>query len=289
MGFNMEKKDVFQYLKENYDHLTESQKIIGKYVLDNYRDVAFMSAIELGEKVGVSDATIIRFTRSIGFNGFAEFKNSVRESIKNFDPPHERLSKNLDSLDEKNNLIMKVGRTDLKNLEDFLLNIETDKIEEGVEAIYKAHTIYLMGTRNSGIVVDFLAFRLRRMGFRVIQITQGGLVDVDKIMDITENDLLITCSFPRYSKPTYNAIILAKEKGAKVITITDNTLSCISIKSDIVFLLYIENSTLFFNSHAVTLELCNILIMSILEKDKERIYKTLKENIQAIDIFDVNL
>lgn len=284
----MNKNDVLQDLKENYNQLTGSQKKIGKYVLDNYRKVAFMSAIELAEKVGVSDATIIRFARSIGFSGFAEFKNHIREGIKNFDPPYKRLSQSLDILNDKNNLIMQLGKTDLKNLENFLLNIEIEKINQAVDEIYKAGTIYFIGLGASGVLIDFLVFHLRRMGFKVIPISEGGIVNVDKIMSITKNDLLIACSFPRYSKHTYNAIIFAKKKGAKILTITDSNFSTISINSDIVFSLKIDNST-FFNSYIVPMELCNILTMSILEKEKEKIYNNLKENTQSVAVFDMLL
>lgn len=284
----MNQNDVLQDLKENYNQLTGSQKIIGKYVLDNYREVAFMSAIELAEKVGVSDATIIRFARSIGFSGFAEFKNHIREGIKNFDPPYKRLSQSLDILNDKNSLIMQVGKKDLKNLEFLLLNIEIEKINQAVDEIYKADTIYFMGVGASGVLIDFLVFHFRRMGFKVIPISEGGVANVDKIMSITKNDLLIVCSFPRYSKPTFNAINFAKKRGAKILTITDSNFSTISINSDIVFSLKIDNST-FFNSYIVPMELCNILIMSILEKKKEKIYNNLKETTQSMVLFDMLL
>lgn len=284
----MNQNDVLQDLKENYNQLTGSQKIIGKYVLDNYREVAFMSAIELAEKVGVSDATIIRFARSIGFSGFAEFKNHIREGIKNFDPPYKRLSQSLDILNDKNSLIMQVGKKDLKNLEFLLLNIEIEKINQAVDEIYKADTIYFMGVGASGVLIDFLVFHFRRMGFKVIPISEGGVANVDKIMSITKNDLLIVCSFPRYSKPTFNAINFAKKRGAKILTITDSNFSTISINSDIVFSLKIDNST-FFNSYIVPMELCNILIMSILEKKKEKIYNNLKETTQGMVLFDMLL
>lgn len=284
----MSKNDVLQELKDNYDKLTGSQKIIVKYVIDNYREVAFMSAIELAEKVGVSDATIIRFARSIGFRGFAEFKNYIREGIKHFDPPYKRLSESYGLLDDKNNLSMQIGKTDLKNLENFLLTLETEKIEQAIDAIYEAKTIYLMGIGSSGLVTDFLTFHLQRMGFKVIAISEGGIVNVEKIISIIKDDLLIICSFPRYSKPTYNATIFARKKGAKILTITDSDLSTISRNSDIVFSIKVDNST-FFNSYVVPMELCNILTMSILERKKEKIYKNLKENIQNLEVFDMKL
>ena len=284
---SMDNNVVYDYLKKNYEKLTASQKIIGKYVLENYREVAFMSAIELGEKVNVSDATIIRFARSLGFKGFAEFRNYLKNSILNFDPPHIRLMKNYDSFSH-NNTVMDVGKADLQNLENFLLNLDAEKIDLAVNTINQAEKIYMFGTRNSGIIVDFLSFHLRRMGYKIIQITQGGAVTHEKIMDITENDLLITCSLPRYSKPTYQATVYAKNRNAKVLTITDQNVSAISAKSDIVFNLQISNSA-YFNSHVVPMELCNILIMSLLVKNKDQIYKNLKENIQGMSIFDINL
>lgn len=284
----MNKNDVLQYLKKNYDLLTGSQKIIGKYVLDNYREVAFLSAIELGEKVGVSDATIIRFAQSIGFSGFAEFRSNIRDGIKNFDSPHKRLSKNLEIINDKNNLTMQVGKKDLKNLEEFLLHFDVEKIKQATDAICRAGTIYLVGIGSSGVLVDFLALHFRRMGFKVMAVSEGGVVNVEKIMSIAAKDLLIACSFPRYSKPTYHAINFAKKRGAKVITITDSNFSTVSIHSDIVFSLPIENAT-FFNSYIVPMELCNMLIISILENDKERIYTSLEENIQSLEIFDLRL
>jgi DNA-binding MurR/RpiR family transcriptional regulator len=288
MTNDMDANIVYDYLKNNYEQLTTSQKMIGEYVLENYREVAFMSAIELAEKVNVSDATIIRFSRSVGFHGFTEFRNYLKDSILNFDPPHIRLMKNYDTLSQDNNAVMDVGKTDLKNLEHFLLNLDAKKIDLAVDTISQAHTIYMFGTRNSGIIVDFLSFHLRRMGYKIIQITQSGAVTHEKIINITDNDLLITCSLPRYSKPTYQATVYAKSKNAKVMTITDHNISAISAKSDIVFALEIENSS-YFNSHVVPMELCNILIMSLLVKNKDEIYKKLKENVQGMDIFDINL
>ncbi|MCC5464719.1 MurR/RpiR family transcriptional regulator [Pelosinus baikalensis] len=280
----MNKNNVFLDLKENYNKLTGSQKNIGQYVLDNYKEIAFMSAIELGEKVGVSDATIIRFARSIGYSGFAELRKQIREGIKNFDPPHKRLSQSVDDLHNDNDLISQVGKKDLKNLEEFLVNFDMDKINQAVDEIYKANIIYLIGAGSSGVLIDFLALHLRRMGFRVLALSEGGVASIEKIIPITENDLLIACSFPRYSKITFGAIDFAKQKAAKILSITDSYFSTMSMNSDIVFSLKIDNST-FFNSYVVPMELCNVLTMSILERNKEKIYVTLKENIQNMEMF----
>ncbi|MBU2699559.1 DNA-binding MurR/RpiR family transcriptional regulator [Sporomusaceae bacterium BoRhaA] len=282
----MDKNDVLQDFKKNYQQLTESQKMIGQYVFDHYQEIVFLSANDLGERVGVSDATIIRFARSIGFEGFAELKKHIRKGLKNFSSPDKRLSENFEALDE--DVSWKVGRKDFENLEYFLAHLEMEKIHQATAMMEQAETIYIMGMGSSGILVDLLTLHLRRMGFRVTAISEGGVVNVEKILPMTNEDLLITCSFPRYSKPTYHTLLFANQKRTKTITITDSHFSSMSIQSDIVFSLQIDNFT-FFNSYVVPMELCHILIMDLLEKNKMEIHTKLKNNVQSLEVFDTKL
>jgi len=136
--------------------------------------------------------------------------------------------------------------------------------------------------------MDFLLMHMRRMGFKVVSITEGGLENIEKLGAVHEGDLLIAGSFPRYSKTTLNAVRFAVEKGASVISITDRELSPIGMKSDISFVVETDN-TGFFNSHIVTLELCNILLVKLLEKNKEFVYRNLKKTIEGFEMFDMYL
>lgn len=282
----MSKIDVLNYLEENYDNLTESQRVLGEYILNHYREAAFLSAVELGEKLGLSDATVIRFARALGFSGFAEFKASIQESIKKQDSPDIKLLKNLKDFKHKDDVISEVCRTDIKNLEAYLLNNEGKKMDAAVELIHQVDTIYCVGLGSSVVIADFLSYHMRRMGFKVICIGDGGLVLFEKLASITEKDLLIVATFPRYSKDTLNAMLLSKKKGAKIIGITDSSFTEIGRNSDIVLEAKTRNSG-FFNSYVVPMELCNILIFSILERDRERIYQNIKANIDWMEELDL--
>jgi DNA-binding MurR/RpiR family transcriptional regulator len=286
MSNNRKKQNVIFFLKENYEQLTESQKIIGKYLLDHIRGIPFLSAAELGERVGFSDATIIRFARSVGYEGYSDLKNSIIAMNQKMASPDERVLKNLADLDSLDDLGLRVAELDLKNLQDFLIGINMKRIESAVELIYNSKTIYFIGLQDSALVVDFLLLHMRRMGFDVMSITEGGLENIEKLGAVKAGDLLIACSFPRYSKTTFNAILFAKRKGARVISFTDSELSIIGVKSDIAFDIKTDNSG-FFNSHIVTLELCNILLIKLLEKNKDFVYKNLKEIIEGFELFDM--
>lgn len=282
----MKKIDILKKVEDQYDDLTESQKVLGKYILENYREVAFLSAQELGDILGFSDATVIRFSKVLGFDGYADFKEAIRENIKKQLSPDTKLLKSLKNFKHKDDAITNICKADLKNLEEHLLTIKNERMEEAVNQIYRAETTYLLGLGTSVIVIDFLAYHLRRMGFRVNPIRNGGLMLFDHLTTISSKDVLIVATFPRYSKDSMNAVFYAKKKGATVILITDSDLSEIANKSDVV-LTTKTNNTSFFNSYVVPMELCNILLISILERNKEAIYRTLKENVDSMEEFDL--
>jgi DNA-binding MurR/RpiR family transcriptional regulator len=281
-------KNVLESLKENYDNLTGSQIAIGKYMMDHIEEVPFLSAIELGERAGFSDATIIRFARSIGYEGYSDLKNAIIAETRQIATPDERVLKSLSDLEESRDMGLQVAERDLKNLQAFLLEISIEKMEKTVELIYASDTIYFIGLHDGALAMDFLLMHMRRMGFKVVSITEGGLENIEKLGAVHEGDLLIAGSFPRYSKTTINAARFASEKGAAVISITDSELSPIGMKSDIAFVVETDN-TGFFNSHIVTLELCNILLIKLLDKNKEFVYGNLKETIEGLEMFDMYL
>lgn len=280
----MEKLEILDKLRQQQKGLTKSQKIIRQYLLEHYEEVAMMSAVELGEKVNVSDATISRFVRSIGFTNFYEFKNYLREGIKNFDSPYKRVVKlaNTVATEEKENiatrdLMLKIGKKDMGNLEYLMETLDIKLLERAVSAIYHARQIYLIGLGSSSALIDFFILHLRRMGFHVISVSEGGACNLEKLISITESDLLIAATFPRYSKATYDAIIYAKKKQASVVTIMDSNFSAISSYSDIVIPLQTDNVT-FFNSLVVPMAMGNWIVMMLLNKDRERIQENVREN-----------
>jgi DNA-binding MurR/RpiR family transcriptional regulator len=282
----MEKKDVQKYLEDHYNELTESQKILGKYILDHYGEVAFMSALQIGEKLGLSDATVIRFAKTLGFSGFAEFKNSIGEEIRKRNAPDMKLLKSLKNFNHRDEAITNICKTDIKNLEEYLLNIESSKLDKVVEKVYESETIYFLGLGSSLVVAEFLSFHIRRMGFKINLISEGGIGLFEKLTPMTSKDILIVATFPRYSRDTMNAILFAKKKGVYVITISDSELSDVASESDIVLATQTQIPS-FFNSYIVPMELCNIILISILEKNKERIYKNLKKSIEDSEEFNL--
>ena len=166
-----------------------------------------------------------------------------------------------------------------------LLELEKFNLQQIVDEVYRAHTIYLFGMGSSTMIADFLALHLRRMGFAVVSVSEGGAVNHEKMLHIGCDDLLITTCFPRYSKGSYQTILFAEERGAARITITDSASSILGIHSDIVIPIKIDNIT-FFNSYIAPLEFCHFLLMSVLAQNGKQIQRKVEQNMKSLENFD---
>lgn len=273
----MEKQVVLDKFKLQYKNLTKNQKKIAKYIFDHYDAAMFMSANQLANAAGVSDATVIRFAVVAGFKGYRDMIKQMRSGISLCDSPAERISKSLEIMHNQKNLFRKIINCDMENLIYFAKNIDYKRIQAVVDEVYKSKRIFLMGIGSSSIMANFLHMHLRRMGFDVLSASENTMFDYEKMLLIKRSDLMIVCSFPRYAKGTLDAAMFAKRRKARVVAITDSDFSPICVHSDIILRVKIDNIT-FFHSWIVGMELCNILLMGILERQGEQIYNVIKEN-----------
>jgi len=280
-------EDVLSLLKKEYQNLTYSQKKIGKYIIDNFEEIPFMSSSQIGDKLNLSDVSIIRFSRAIGFKGYTDLKEKIKMDITCKYRADKRIAKSLKRIKKKNEQIKEITNEDILNLQEFYKTIELEDIKKATELVHQAKTIYLVGARSSSIVVDLLSYHMRRMSFDIRPVTEGGLFNPEKLISIGKGDLLIASCFPRYTKDTKNAIVLAKSNEADVICISDSKFSEISVNCEVVFPLKVETIT-FFNSYVVPISFCNMFLMNILEYDRDKVYKKfIEHNDKLLSNFDI--
>ncbi|MDO4690074.1 MAG: MurR/RpiR family transcriptional regulator [Fusobacterium sp.] len=267
---------VHKFYKDNYETLTRVEKKIAEFIAKNPRKVILLSALELGKEIGVSDASVLRFSKNIGFNKFNDFKNYVALELSERNP-NERIARNWDNFNSQNDIANKIVSGDLKNIEEFLLNLDFEKIDKTVRMIENAKKIYFLGIGSSRAISQFMYWYIKKLGYNAECINEGGLGLYDVLSHIKKGDLLIVFTLPKFLIDEIKAVKITKEKAASVITITSNIFSEISFLSDVVFKIPIENNG-FFNSYIVPMEFCNIILTTLFEKNKERIYKKWQKN-----------
>lgn len=270
-----------KFYKDNYKNFTKTEKKIMAFFIENPKKVITLSALELGKEIGVSDASILRFSKTVGFKKFSDFKDYVASNYHILNPGGRLLEK-WGNFNLKNDIMNKVMNTDLENIKKFLLNINFEQIDKVINILNKAKKIYFLGLGSSRSISQFMFWHMKRLNFNTECVNEGGIGLYEGLSHVEKKDVIFMFSFPRFLNDEINALKLAKERGAQIITITSDTFSEISFLSDVNFEVAVENGG-FMNSYIVPMELCNIILNCIFEKNKNDIFDELKKNILIKD------
>lgn len=272
----MEECAVLKKIAENLNALPESQRLLGEYILSNYREAASLSALDLGKKANVSDATVVRFAKSLGYSGYLEIKRELLKCLTMVEEsPSAKMIKSLSLVKQVSSAIAEVFQNDIKNIEKTFQDFSAEALDEAVKIIFSSQKVYILGLNSCASLARFLHFHLHRLQMSVQLVISGGLVMFEQLAHISGGDALVVISFPRYSRDTLNAIELARSKGASVVSITDKPYSPVAEASH-VFLLAHSSTPAFYNSYAAALTVCNVLVLSVALLDENKALKALK-------------
>ncbi len=234
--------------------LTKTQKIIAKYVLDNSADACFMTSTEIALKIGVSESSVIRFSRSLGYSGFVDFQKALRRDYQDkvlsisssITVPSQRIAKRA-KLNDNAEYLKRHLKNSAKNLESIFVNNTIQSFEEAADTIISAKHKYIVCSRGNSCLGDYFLLYLKHMVSNVEATNASPISPIDHICNISKDDCLIIFSFPRYSSLDKLAAKMGKEAGAKIVVITDKPSALLSEYATVLLTAPV-NSNNFFNS-----------------------------------------
>lgn len=262
-------KKLISDIQAQYTRLSKGQKLIAQYILNNYDKVAFMTACKLGETVGVSESTVVRFANALGYSGYPKLQAALQELIKNKLTTVQRVEMANDYSDE-NTILNKILKGDIDNIRETLEEIDGEAFQEATTRLLKARKIYILGMRTSFVVAQYLGFYLGIILDNVHTVRMDMGDAFEQIVRIGEDDVVIAFSFPRYSKKSFQLVKYAKEKGAHVISITDSLFAPIASVSDNTLIVK-SNMASFVDSLVPAMSVANALAVAVGMKEKEDI------------------
>lgn len=262
-------KKLISDIQTQYTRLSKGQKLIAQYILNNYDKVAFMTACKLGETVGVSESTVVRFANALGYSGYPKLQAALQELIKNKLTTVQRVEMANDYSDE-NTILNKILKGDIDNIRETLEEIDGDAFQEATTRLLKARKIYILGMRTSFVVAQYLGFYLGIILENVHTVRMDMGDAFEQIVRIGEDDVVIAFSFPRYSKKSFQLVKYAKDKGAHVISITDSLFAPIASVSDNTLIVK-SNMASFVDSLVPAMSVANALAVAVGMKEKEDI------------------
>lgn len=267
-----EKKDILSVLENRLSSFSKGQRVIARFIMENYDKAAFMTASRLGSAVGVSESTVVRFAAELGYRGYPGMKKALQEVVRTRLTSVERMKQAETSMDARD-----VLRADIHNLQATLDEMDQTSFDQAVEMIRSAKNVYIVGMRTSTTLARFLWLYLNVLRENVFVIQDTAAAEVyEQLMRVKDGDLVIGVCFPRYSNRTVNVMGFAKERGAATLGITDSVTSPLNESSTVC--LYAKSEMVsFLDSLVAPMGLINALIVAVGAQDRERTVQTFRE------------
>ena len=255
-------RDILAQINKDSHKFSKSQRKISAYISSNYDKAAFMTAGKLGETVGVSESTVVRFATDLGYDGYPGMRRAMQDMVRNRLTAVQRIEVARQQIDG-GNLLDTVLSSDIEKLRGTLEEVNKEDFARAVDKIVAARTVYIVGMRSSTSLANFMGFYLNLLLDNVRLLHDTSVSEVyEQVFRIREDDVFIGISYPRYSSRTIKAMQFAKSAGATVIGITDGPSSPFVGLAD-VNLFAKSDMVSFLDSLVAPMSLINALIVAI--------------------------
>ena len=262
-------------IEEKYRDLSKGQKRVAEYVLDNYDKAVFLTAARLGEVVGVSESTVVRFATQLGYKGYPEFQKALEELVRNRLNSIQRMKVTYGRISQSQ-ILETVLQSDIEKIKQPLNGIDHLAFNQAIDTILNARKIYVLGIRSCAPLAAFMSFYLNLLCDNVIAVNTNSSSEIfEQLIRIGEEDVIIGISFPRYSQRTLKALEFASKRKAKIITLTDSVHSPINIYSSCNLIARSDMASIV-DSLVAPLSVVNALIVALCMKKQEEVIGTLE-------------
>ena len=253
-------QDMIDRLNQSGKRLSKGHRKIAQYIVEHYDKAVFMTASKLGESVGVSESTVVRFASAMGYEGYPQLQRSLQELVSHRLTANQRFEMSTE-IDPREALGV-VLKSDMQNLRATMEQMDASIFEDVVKRLLSAKSIYVMGLRSAAPLAQFMGYYLNYI-FDNVHLVSSGATDVfEEISKLKENDVLVGISFPRYSTRTLEAMRFAKRCGAQVVAITDGPMSPLADIADATLTARTDMAS-FVDSLAAPLSLINALLVAL--------------------------
>ena len=261
-------------MNQQYQNFSKGQKKLAAYIRENYDKAAFLTAAKLGETVGVSESTVVRFAIYLGYKGYPEFQRELEELVRNKLNSIQRMDVTYGKVPQSE-ILDTVLHSDIEKIKMTLEAVDHEAFELAIETILKARNIYIVGIRSCAPLAGFLAFYLNLIcdGVHLLN-TNSSSELFEQMIRIGEEDVIIGISFPRYSMRTLKALEFANNRNAKVVTLTDSIHSPMNLYSSCNLIARSDMASIV-DSLVAPLSVINALVVALSMRKQKDVVETL--------------
>jgi RpiR family transcriptional regulator, carbohydrate utilization regulator len=216
-------------IRTMYSQFTEKEKIVADYILNNPQNIIHSTINQVADDLFVADATVFRFCKRIGFNGFQSMKIALASEVV---APIKNIHENIKEDDTEKEIAEKVFKANIRTLEETLHTFSESKFEDAIKLIMDARMVGFYGSGGSGIIAMDAHHKFLRTGIQTMAYTDSHF-QIMSASQLTEKDVVVLISHSGSNKDIMDVLQVAKRNGTKTIGITNLAKSPLSHKVDI--------------------------------------------------------
>lgn len=223
------KNDVYALIRANYNQLSDSQKVVADYVTENPNVVMMSTLSEMASKLMLSETTILRFLRKIGYQSFQVFKINLTQFVSRDSP--KVVYEDVSFEDTTEHIMSKLVNSTVNSIKDSLLVIKPEAIDFFINSMIHANKVVVIGMGASASVATDLYHKLLKLGINCVVSNDPHLINILS-SNLTSKDFLIVFSHTGESREVLDSVALAKENRCTVGAITSYPKSTLAMRSD---------------------------------------------------------
>ena len=207
-------------IKASLPSLAPAEQRVGKLVLQDPRAFANLPVTKLADRAHVSKPTVVRFCRSVGYDGLSDFKLKLAGSVSEGVP---FIHRSVDADDKTTDVMVKVIDNTVAAFLKYRNDASASALDQAVKALAETHStgkrIEFYGVGNSGIVAQDAQHKFFRLGMNTIAYSDGHMQVMSASM-LGQGDCVVVISNSGRTRDLMDACDIAKKRGATTIVIT---------------------------------------------------------------------
>ncbi|UPG74690.1 MurR/RpiR family transcriptional regulator (plasmid) [Roseomonas gilardii subsp. gilardii] len=212
---------------------------VASFVVAEPEEVALGTAAGIAERAGVQPSTLVRFSKSVGLNGFSDlqllFRDRLRSQVSNYDDRLLSLKQAEGRSSLAANILDGFFQAATRSLSQLHDRIDVGQIERAAELLAAADTIYLIAQRRSFPISAYMSYSFGKLGVKNVLIGSPAGTDQETLSFVTKRDAAVAISFSPYASTTIAHAHMVAERNAPLVAITDSPFSPLVAKSSLWF------------------------------------------------------
>ena len=266
--------NLLDKIQDRYSSLSRNQRKVADYIANDRMAASFDSITELSRKIGVSEASLVRFAKQLGYKGYPSLRKELQAEYKNTSGTASRVSDAVTTVGERT-FPDSMFQHDIELIKETQASLTKTSFTQAVSMIFRAKKIFIIGFRAAFALAYFLHFRLIRIGLdaRLITVT-GGTSLVEQLAQLRKGDLVISLGFDETPRETKITMDFAIKQRIPVLGITHTPTSEIARSSTLCLLgRRLPHTT---QSLAASMSLLNVLAIAVAARNKSKTLRQLR-------------